>query len=830
MTQKKGNRIRSILRLSLALALMMVLITATQQETSQAVGAIEPNAVECPSQLRSYWKLDETAGPIYDDFISTNDATCEGLVCPLPSVEDPLDPSINGAQAFSRTRGTRVNVPANALYDWTPSSNVSIEFWMRTPASSTCQGNQVMIGRDAPTAESDLHWWTGCVDDGDKAIFVLTDTDGVGHFAEDGREEPVDITDGNWHHIVAIRLGGAGTLRLYVDGVQAGGTPANDYTGSFASTAPLNIGWLNYSPSLRFNFDGDVDELAIYSRVLTADEVLQHYQSHRSYCVSAAIDLVKTPSATVVRNGDTVVYTYNVTNPGNEVLSNVSLIDDTCTAISGPSGDTNLNNQLDLTETWTYTCSQVLRVTTTNTATVTAVGSSGAQVSDTAQATVEVFDPAITFDKTATPSVAYVNQQVNYTYVVRNVGTAVLSNPDLSDDKCSPITGPQGDTNGNNRLDPQETWTYTCSQRLTQDTTNTARFTCTDPAGNTVSASDTATVDVISPDLAISKTATPTIVVKSDPDPVTYRYQLTNPGDDPLAIVSLTDDKCAPVTRISGDTNANNKLDPGETWVYTCTQTLTEDTTNTATAVATDSAGNQHQRSDTASVDVIAPDITLDKSATLTEIGAGQTATYTYVVTTGSGDVPLAQVSVTDDKCAPVTRTGGDTDGDNELDQGETWTYTCTTALTATTTNTATASGTHPGGGTVSAEDTATVEVAAIGLDKSASSTNIKVGEQVTYTYLVSNTGGVQLSDVGLTDDKCSPVNYVSGDTIPNGKLDTGETWTYRCTQTLNEETTNTAVVTARGTLPTTTVRAQDSVTVRIGNFMVFLPSIFNNY
>lgn len=63
----------------------------------------------------------------------------------------------------------------------------------------------------------------------------------------------------------------------------------------------------------------------------------------------------------------------------------------------------------------------------------------------------------------------------------------------------------------------------------------------------------------------------------------------------------------------------------------------------------------------------------------------------------------------------------------------------------------------------------------------------------VTYTEKVSNPGAVALSNVRLTDDKCSPMKYVSGDTNNNSKLDTTETWVYTCQTNLTKTTTNTA-------------------------------------
>lgn len=67
----------------------------------------------------------------------------------------------------------------------------------------------------------------------------------------------------------------------------------------------------------------------------------------------------------------------------------------------------------------------------------------------------------------------------------------------------------------------------------------------------------------------------------------------------------------------------------------------------------------------------------------------------------------------------------------------------------------------------------------------------------VTYTYKVTNPGMVALSNVSVTDDKVSPVNYVSGDVNTDKLLQPNETWVYTSTMNLNATTTNTA--TAKG-------------------------------
>lgn len=207
--------------------------------------------------------------------------------------------------------------------------------------------------------------------------------------------------------------------------------------------------------------------------------------------------------------GGSVTYTYVVTNTGNVPLSNVTIDDDTCASISGPSGDTNSNDQLDLQETWTYECTTDVTETTTNTVVVEGTFED-VTVDDTDHATVTVLPapdaPGIDVEKSADPTTLDSGGgSVTYTYVVTNTGNVALSNVTVEDDKCSSISGPSGDTNSNDQLDVDETWTYTCTMNVTATTTNTVVAEGT--AGeDTVSDTDQATVTV---GLELPATGTP---------------------------------------------------------------------------------------------------------------------------------------------------------------------------------------------------------------------------------------------------------------------------------------------------------------------------------
>jgi hypothetical protein len=87
--------------------------------------------------------------------------------------------------------------------------------------------------------------------------------------------------------------------------------------------------------------------------------------------------------------GGVVTFIYKITNSGVVSLSNVRVVDDKCSAMSGELGDTNNNHLLDPNEIWIYNCSLNLKKTTTDTATVTAF-SNNLNAVDTATTTVEV--------------------------------------------------------------------------------------------------------------------------------------------------------------------------------------------------------------------------------------------------------------------------------------------------------------------------------------------------------------------------------------------------------------------------------------------------------
>ncbi len=216
---------------------------------------------------------------------------------------------------------------------------------------------------------------------------------------------------------------------------------------------------------------------------------------------------------------------------------------------------------------------------------------------------------------------------------------------------------------------------------------------------NTYTGAPAVAVPLAPPLIDVVKVPSP-LALPTGPGSVTYTYTLKNIGTVPVGNITMIDNACSALNRVSGDTNNDNKLDLSETWTYTCQTNLTQTTTNVVVATG---IANGITATDVATATVVVGEPVVPPLIHLTKIpsplallAGGGTVTYTERIT-NPGTVPLGNVTLTDDKCAPMKFVSGDVNGDSLLDPSETWTYTCSSNLSKTTTNTAIASGSGSG-------------------------------------------------------------------------------------------------------------------------------------
>jgi hypothetical protein len=190
------------------------------------------------------------------------------------------------------------------------------------------------------------------------------------------------------------------------------------------------------------------------------------------------------------------------------------------------------------------------------------------------------------------------------------------------------------------------------------------------PVDHTAEVTKTIATDVVVPKLAV--TVTPDPATGTAPQPVTFRYRVSNLSTPSGAVTNpvITHPACSPVVYAAGDTDGDTALDTNEQWDFTCTRSYTAAGVYTATAAvnatSTLDGGGIGAVSAPAAVDVKAPvstaHLSLTKQASPVSGIAPLNVTYSYTVTNDGPSTPIKDVAVEDAACSPVTTTAGNAD------------------------------------------------------------------------------------------------------------------------------------------------------------------------
>jgi uncharacterized repeat protein (TIGR01451 family) len=100
----------------------------------------------------------------------------------------------------------------------------------------------------------------------------------------------------------------------------------------------------------------------------------------------------------------------------------------------------------------------------------------------------------------------------------------------------------------------------------------------------TVTANANATVYARNAQMSLTTTSNKNVVVPGST--VTYTYKVANTGSIDFKNLVIEDDKCSPVTYVSGN-DSDPLLNVGETWTYTCSTKVLKDQTNNAKVTGT---------------------------------------------------------------------------------------------------------------------------------------------------------------------------------------------------------------------------------------------------
>jgi hypothetical protein len=490
--------------------------------------------------------------------------------------------------------------------------------------------------------------------------------------------------------------------------------------------------------------------------------------------------------------GSPITWSYVVKNTGQVPLTHVQVSDDKGVAVSCPKTTLDPDEQMVCTGKGTAVACQY-----SNVGTVLATPPNGPALE--AQDTSWYYgDPAAAITvtlatngqhATAPPGIEVAaGSKVTWTYLVTNTGKSTLDGVAVTDDHGVPVSCPRSS------LAPGASMTCTASAAaVAGQYANVGTASGKPPCGPPVQAQDrgwyhTSRQCTAHPAIEIEKytngqhvTAAPgpTIAVG---DPVTWTYEVTNTGDVALSSVAVSDDQHVAVSC------PKSALKPGET--MTCSAhgaAVAGQYKNVGTATGQPTCGAAASDHDASYYygQPKPPGISIKKytngqyvtGAPGPKVAVGSAVTWTYEVK-NTGQVTLSNVHVSDNRGVAVSCPK------TTLAVGEV--MTCTGYGTATAcqySNTGTATGASPTGATVTDHDDSWyfgTTNPAIQIKKytngqhvtAAPGPTIAVGAPVTWTYEVTNSGDVALSNVAVADDQHVAVS------CPKSALQPGETMT----------------------------------------------------
>jgi len=219
--------------------------------------------------LVSHFTLDEASGNRADSHGSNELADVNTVASTTGVIDDAAD--------FIATNSERLN---DLTFSLTDNETISISLWAKSTDLSTAPGFLTL----APAS-------TGTRDD----VYFRVGTDAISPgtrwrpASTDYNLDPSSYTstnndDGNWHHYVYMLYNNGssrGTIEVYYDGVQIGTTSHASQPFAFKALTKLYVGahFNNFSGSISPYLTGSIDELGIWDKKLSTDEIAELYNS-----------------------------------------------------------------------------------------------------------------------------------------------------------------------------------------------------------------------------------------------------------------------------------------------------------------------------------------------------------------------------------------------------------------------------------------------------------------------------------------------------------------------------------------------------------------------
>jgi len=213
--------------------------------------------VDVLDNLIAFYSLDEGTGTTAHDGSSNNlDGT-------LGSAATWTTGKIDNAVSFDNTANAYIDLGNSGLLN--PASAISVSAWFKLNSLSPSGDWNYIAARE----QSSYPWILREQAEGTLLWYVRTETD-------NGYEVTTTVSANTWYHVVGTY--GNGEIKLYLDGSEVASDTFTAENIKQTSDKTL-IGASYYGSSYCRNMDGIIDEVAIFSDVLTASEVTNIYNN-----------------------------------------------------------------------------------------------------------------------------------------------------------------------------------------------------------------------------------------------------------------------------------------------------------------------------------------------------------------------------------------------------------------------------------------------------------------------------------------------------------------------------------------------------------------------
>ena len=244
-------------KITLVLALA-ILILQTNPSQSQVVR----------DGLVSYWSFDaaDVEGDTVKDTVGGNDGTIVGA---------PKQVAGKFGQAFKfsgKPDAIDIGAPADGSLDFGDDTDFSMVAWIKVDKAPELDGNQSTIVSKGDGGGNARILWK--INTTKVSVTISHIQDGpTSHFLG-GK----DVTDGKWHHVLFV-ADRSDPTRLYINGkFDAEGQESDDIDITTESRMYIGAS-VRIGETTRRYFEGLIDEVGIYDRALTDDEIERNYNA-----------------------------------------------------------------------------------------------------------------------------------------------------------------------------------------------------------------------------------------------------------------------------------------------------------------------------------------------------------------------------------------------------------------------------------------------------------------------------------------------------------------------------------------------------------------------